>query len=279
MTEDSAEIYDQLGTAVRDARQALGVNVVEIAKRAGVSTTTWHKVERGEQVRPSTYAALDRVFDLDTGQTLKATRSTAALKAWESAVRHPSRVALWQQRGKLPAADEALVREAKQTIRDNLRDLELESLRYHTERDDSTQPELSRFRNLFTPHHPRYAKPSFENAVETIKQLPLPYLYQLRGVLDMVIQVRESSSVEEFERAGEVLAEYNTLSTASNMALERWLEAKRSLGGESPETEKLKVAFYEAEKAEHEAAKRLEGAVRGLAPLLGNRKQDEEQGG
>lgn len=53
---------DRLGDAVRQRRQSLGLTITGAAKAAGISHITWIRVEKGEPVRPLTWAAVERTL-------------------------------------------------------------------------------------------------------------------------------------------------------------------------------------------------------------------------
>jgi transcriptional regulator with XRE-family HTH domain len=58
MQEKSEQSYDLTAAQSRMARAALGLGVRDLAKAAGVSPDTVARLERGEELRPATVAAI-----------------------------------------------------------------------------------------------------------------------------------------------------------------------------------------------------------------------------
>lgn len=63
MQEKSEQSYDLSSVQSRMARAALGLGVRDLAKLAGVSPDTIARLERGEELRPSTLAAIRRALE------------------------------------------------------------------------------------------------------------------------------------------------------------------------------------------------------------------------
>lgn len=76
---------EEVGATLRAARGARRWSVEKAACEARISNMAWRRVERGNEVRDATYAALDTLFNLPAGTFLRAVTTDtgqAALTSW-----------------------------------------------------------------------------------------------------------------------------------------------------------------------------------------------------
>lgn len=71
--EQEAQVQrDAVAAVVRAARGDRDWSIEKAAEQAGVGRMTWRRVETGEPLRSSTYAKVDRVFEIPSGTTAAA---------------------------------------------------------------------------------------------------------------------------------------------------------------------------------------------------------------
>lgn len=91
---------------MRTAREAAGLTIEEAASEAGMSPTTWGKVEKGDEgVRRLTYAGIERVLGWKSGSTEQVLAGHAPVQVGPPIQKQsgrPRRVDLiteWENRG------------------------------------------------------------------------------------------------------------------------------------------------------------------------------------